>query len=389
MIAPGWAATSAYYGFFFLAIGAHLPFWPLWLADWGLSEAEIGAYTASAIATNVALGVLIPWVADSLGAPRRMLSALAALLVALYIAHLAIGSRAVLFAATLAAAGCIAGILPISNALALRAAERGGFGYATARSVGSAAFLLANLLCGAAVAAWGSGAALWWIALSFLPLVWLGLTHPGGAGAPIGRPRLADAARLARAPVFLVAMVAGAAPQGSHAVLYAYGSIHWRAQGLGDDVIGMLWAFGVLVEVVLMAVWGRWLIARLGGAGALALASGAGVIRWAAMALDPPLAWLWPLQAMHGLTFTAAHLGVMAFVQAAAPPRLAATAQGLTGPLAGGGLMAAGSFAAAWAYPAFGADAFWIGVALAALGLVAALTLARLWDGGRLAADAP
>ena len=36
------------------------------------------------------------------------------------------------------------------------------------------------------------------------------------------------------------------------------------------------------------------------------------------MTFDPGLIWLWPLQALHGLTFTAAHLGVMAFVQAAA-----------------------------------------------------------------------
>ena len=41
---PGWTHTSAYYGFLFLALGAHLPFWPLWLSDWGLSAAEIGLY---------------------------------------------------------------------------------------------------------------------------------------------------------------------------------------------------------------------------------------------------------------------------------------------------------------------------------------------------------
>lgn len=134
-----------------------------------------------------------------------------------------------------------------------------------------------------------------------------------------------------------------------------------------------------------MAIWGKALIDWLGAAGAILLAAGAGVFRWIVMTFDPGLIWLWPLQALHGLTFTAAHLGVMAFVQVAAPPQLAATAQGLTGALAGGIVMAGASFAAAWAYPAFGPDAYWIGAALALAGAAAAIALGRLWDGRELA----
>ena len=38
-------------------------------------------------------------------------------------------------------------------------------------------------------------------------------------------------------------------------------------------------------------------LARWGAAGAVALAAAAGVLRWVAMAFDPSLALLWPLQA--------------------------------------------------------------------------------------------
>ncbi len=384
---PGWSHTSAWYVFFFLFAGAHLPFWPLWLKDWGLSEAEVGAYSPAAIAMRVVLGVALPWIADRLNAPRRMLAVLALLMAVLYAAHFWIDTRPILFAATLATAAVAAGMMPMADALSLRAAAQSGFGYATARSVGSAAFLAANLICGLAVARWGVDAALWWIILSFPPLIWLGLRHPGGAGTPVGRPKLAEAWRLLKSPVFLAAMIAGAATQGSHAVLYAYGSIHWASQGIDDATIGALWALGVAVEVALMAIWGRALIDHLGAAGAILLAAGVGVFRWIIMTFDPSLIWLWPLQALHGLTFTAAHLGVMAFAQVAAPPQLAATAQGLTGALAGGVVMAGASFAAAWAYPAFGADAYWIGAALAAAGALAAIALQRSWGGGTLSVD--
>lgn len=384
---PGWSHTSAWYVFFFFFAGAHLPFWPLWLKDWGLSEAEVGAYSAAAIAMRVVLGVALPWIADRLNAPRRMLAVLALLMGVLYAAHFWIDTRPILFAATLATAAVAAGMMPMADALSLRAAAQNGFGYATARSVGSAAFLAANLICGLAVARWGVDAALWWIILSFPPLIWLGLRHPGGAGTTVARPKLSEAWRLLKSPVFLAAMIAGAATQGSHAVLYAYGSIHWASQGINDATIGALWALGVAVEVALMAIWGKAVIDRLGAAGAILLAAGVGVFRWIVMTLDPGLAWLWPLQALHGLTFTAAHLGVMAFVQAAAPPQLAATAQGLTGALAGGVVMAGASFAAAWAYPAYGPDAYWIGAALAAVGALAAIALQRSWAGGALSVD--
>ncbi len=384
MLTRAWSHTSAWYVFFFLFAGAHLPFWPLWLKNWGLTEAEVGAYSAAAIAMRVILGVTLPWIADRLNAPRRILAVLALLMSVLYAAHFWIDTRPVLFAATLAAAAVAAGMMPMADALSLRAAERGGFAYATARSVGSAAFLAANLLCGLAVARWGVDAALCWIILSFPPLIWLGLRHPGGAGTQVARPKLAEAWRLVRAPVFLAAMIAGAAVQGSHAVLYAFGSIHWAGQGIDDATIGALWALGVAVEVALMAIWGQALITRLGAPGAILLAAGASLFRWMVMTLDPGLAWLWPLQALHGLTFTAAHLGAMAFVRAATPPQLASTAQGLTGALAGGVVMAGASFAAAWAYPVFGAGAYWIGVALAIVGLIAAEALRRSWSGARL-----
>lgn len=385
---PGWSRTALFYWFFFLAMGAHLPFWPLWLADWGLTEAEVGAYTAAAVAARVVFGAVIPWAADRAGAPRRALALISAASAALILAHEAIApvvagaegagaGRALLLLATLASAAAMAGIMPIADALSLRAAERGGFAYAPARAVGSFAFLVATLACGWAVARWGSDAALWWIVITLAPMIWLGYAHPGGAGAALPRPDFGEMAALMRARPFLLTMIAGASLQGSHAVLYSYGSIHWRGQGIDDQTIGALWAFGVALEVILMIFAGRWLIERLGAAGAMALSGAVGVLRWACMTLDPGLLWLWPLQGLHAITFTAAFLGALAMVRAIAPESLSSTAQGLAGATAGGVVMAGAGFAAAAAYPAFGAGAYWIGAALSLVGLVAALALRR------------
>lgn len=130
-----------------------------------------------------------------------------------------------------------------------------------------------------------------------------------------------------------------------------------------------------------MALWGGALVRRLGPAGAISLSAGAGVARWSLMTVDPTGPLLWVLQASHALTFAAGHLGAVAFIVAAAPERLAGSAQGVFGAAAGGALMAAATAGAAAVYPWAGGGAFWIAAAMSLGGLVAARALARRWRG--------
>lgn len=379
------ARAALFYILFFAAMGAYLPFWPVWLADWGLTEAEVGLYVSAALAFKVIAGVGAPMLADFTGRPRRMTAALSLLAAALFIGHLGIGAPGLLFVATLAAAGAMAGVGPLGDALGLAGARSRGYDYARVRSAGSAAFLLASLATGWAMAHLGADAALWLIVASFALLAPVALRHPGEAarGEGVARASLGEALRLARSRPFLLMITAAAAAQASHAVMYAYGSLHWREQGLSEGVIGALWAFAVAAEVAFMLVAGP-ALARIGPARAIALAGGAAALRWTAMSFDPPFAALWPLQALHAVSFAAAHLGAMGFIATAAPPRLSASAQGLAGAGAVGVGMAAASAAAAWAYPVWGAGAYWIGTALGLLSLALAARLARIWSGERL-----
>src|SRR5262245_21683990 len=116
--------------------------------------------------------------------------------------------------------------------------------------------------------------------------------------------------------------------QSSHALYYGFSTMQWRGEGLDGVLIGALWGLGVAAEVALFALSGRlpgWLsptaMLAIGGAGA--------VVRWSAMAFDPPTALLPPLQLLHACSFAATHLGMMGFMARAVPRELAATAQGL------------------------------------------------------------
>jgi PPP family 3-phenylpropionic acid transporter len=130
-----------------------------------------------------------------------------------------------------------------------------------------------------------------------------------------------------------------------------------------------------VAEIVLFAVSGRLSVAP---ATLLLLGAAGAVIRWTAMALDPPAALLAPLQCLHALSFGTTLLGTLGLMTRTVPPSLGATAQGYLA-VALGLVMAAamglsGVLYARWGGLAYGAMALAAaaggGFAWAARGLV-------------------
>jgi PPP family 3-phenylpropionic acid transporter len=384
--------TCAWYGALFFAFGAHLPYWPVWLAEWGLSEAEIGTYMGVALVLRVVGSTALPALADRFAARRAVITVAALTAAGVFFMHLFIETRPMLLAATLAAAFATAPLVPLGEALGVRSAAMHGFAYAHARAMGSLAFLAMSMGLGALIARLGPGVVLWAVALNFIAVAALGAVHPGGGappGAGLDRSKLRETLRLMAHPVFLTFAVAASIGQASHAVFYVYGTLGWVSQGIDPGVIGLLWAIGVVAEVGLMLGPGRRLVERIGPAGAVMLAGAVGVLRWGLMSFEPPLALLWPIQCLHAVTFGVGYLGAMAFVAAAVPPRLQASAQGLYGGGIGGLAIALATLAAGAINASFGAaSADWLAAAMSGVGLLAARRLRRVWDGLSIV-DAP
>lgn len=381
--------TCAFYAAIFTAIGAHLPFWPVWLADWGLSEAEVGLYLGAGLVLRIAASAGLGALADRLAARRAILAGASLAAAAVFALHLAVETRAALFVLTLMVTATLSPMIPLGEALGLRAARMHAFPYAHARAAGSIAFLLSNLAVGWAIARTGPDAALYTLAGACLVAALLAAVHPGG-GAPPGSDGVADSARLKEGvgllarPRLALFTLAHALGQSSFAVYYLYGSLDWARQGIAPGTIGALWATGVIAETALMLGPGRLWVMRLGAAGALALGAGASVVRWGAMTVEPALWALWPLQALHALGFGLAHLAVMAFMAEALPLRLQASGQGVLVALMTGIGMALATLAAGEIRGAFGIEAAWgLAVALSAASLALALALHGLGRAAR------
>ena len=379
------ARLSVFYGAVFLVVGFHMPFWPVWLHSRGMSASEIGLLLASAAWLKIVGNPMIAHIADRRGERRRPIIALAAASLAVAALYLSASGFWQILAVTAVYAVAFSAMLPLADNLVLKAAYREGLDYGRIRLWGSITFIFAALLGGR----WLEGRSEDWIL--WLMLGGLAFTLVASYALPDISPPKSTAprraiGRLLTAPTFVLFLCAAGLAQASHAVLMGFGTIHWRAAGIGDGVIGLLWAEGVVAEIILFA-FGVWVLKRLGPGGLLVVGAAAGIVRWSATGLTTDIGWLIGLQFLHGLTFGATHLGAMHFLARAAPQAISATAQSIYSAAALGIALGIAMPVAGYLYEIFEADAFHAMTGVSLVALVLALLLVRHWDGGEIKLD--
>jgi PPP family 3-phenylpropionic acid transporter len=367
---------SALHAASFVGIGVYLPFFPVWLESKDLSATMIGVIIALPIIVRIlAVAPLLALTDRKLGRRQLLIASHLGQLVGFPVL-MAVDDGAMIAVLVGLIAVFQAAVMPGNDLVTANAVGRNpGLHYGRIRGFGSIAFLASSVAAGYLVAAVGADVILWLLALTpVLAILATQLALPTGdaegnvpAAAPLVRPE--------RVPkVVWIPMAAAALTQASHGGIYAFGSIHWRSIGFSDPIIGYLWAIGVVAEIAVFYLLGR-TVGRGAGLGLLLVGSGAATVRFAALALDPGLPTTFVLQALHGFSFGASHLGAMACLAALVPEQHRGRAQGLLGSLVAFG-MAAATVASGFVYRAAGPAAF---AAMAPLGAIGfALTLAAM-----------
>lgn len=365
----------------FAAAGISMPFSPVFYEARGLSAADIGLMMGIGMWVRFAGHMTAGTIADRLGERRRVLIVLALAALATCLAYIPLQGFWAIAPLFLIGTLVISPMFSLGENLALLAARGRGIDYGRVRLWGSVSFLIVSFGAGAILV---GRSADWVLGMLIVCHVLL------AAGAFLlpdvrverGPARRGGAFALLRLPMFWLFLGASGAVQTSHGVYYAFSTLYWREAGLSELTIGFLWAVGIFAEIGLFAFATR-VTSRFAPATLMTVGALGAVLRWSLTAATVDATALVFLQALHGVSFCATHLGAMQFIIRAIPDAMSASAQSLHSALAIGGLMGISMTAGGYVFSEFGGPAaFLLMAGFAATGVLLARLLAARWNGG-------
>jgi PPP family 3-phenylpropionic acid transporter len=337
---------SAFYFMFFVYGGAYVAYFPLYLADRGLSAAELGWVLALPPLARAFAPAAWGWIADRYAAHRAVVVFSCAVTAAAFAVlpftdqiGLLIGVMSVLSA----------GALPLVEAITLGslAGEPGRYG--PIRLWGSVGFIAAVLAGGA------------W--LDFQPVA----TLPGTLAVfmlatlviAVGLPARLPAAsvyadtrivKLSFTPQVRALLGAGFFMAVAHGALYAFFTLYLGQKGYSATAIGMLWTLGVLAEILVFLYLPQ-LFRRYALSTILLASLICGVLRFLALGWAADALWMVLLaQLLHAATFGSFHAAAVAAVHRVFPSSAQATGQTIFSSVSYGAGAAAGTVLAGWGW---------------------------------------
>lgn len=351
--------SQFFFGFFFV-YGIYLPFWALWLAQKGMDSSQVGLLVGAAFATRCVANLLLT--------PR--LHNIERLIPTLRILVLVGITSLVLFSAfqdfywylvvTVLFNFSIGPTMPLTDALANYYSNLRLLDYGHSRLWGSVSFIVGSILVGELAAKWGERAVFYTALVGIIVLFLLSMCSP----LPLPRKVKSEKGekpesvfRLLKNRSVLLFLALVSCVQGSHSAYYGFSTIHWQSIGYSEETIGYLWGLGVLGEIVVFGiskkVFTNWTVRGL-----FVLSSCAIIGRWAITAVASEFYALALAQGLHGLTFAAAHIAAVRYIQLA-PVRLAVPLQALYNALPLGLVVAVLTPISGWGFEHVGSCVFW------------------------------
>ncbi|MFN6145380.1 MAG: MFS transporter [Planctomycetota bacterium] len=385
-----WLGFAAFYAAAFAVLAVYMQFFPAWLhGAGGLKEAEVSVVMAAQTVARTLLGTYWAHRVDRRGDARPILLGLAAASVGAF-ALFGVAPGLVGFAVVAFLFGSLfSPMYPICDAAAMQAAAAQGQSFGRMRGVGSAAYMLALLAMGALVQRSGLAPTYGVLLVGMMAMAATALLLPranGHLGATAGAAAAATAnsatppwTTLLAQPSLWLLLGAAALIQGSHATFYNLSTVHWADRGIDASVASIVWAEGILAEILLF--WfARTTVDRLRPTTLMLAGAAAAVVRWCVVGATTDVGLLLATGWLHALSFGCTYLGSLRALDRRVPAPLRATAQGLLGAATSGVGMVVGGLAGGFVYDVAAGGAFFAMAAFAGAGGWLAWRLRRAMD---------
>ena len=310
---PYWR-LSAFYLFYFMALGAFLPYWALYLQSQGYDHVQIGIILAILPATKIISPNVSGWLADRTDRSVFLIRISSWLTAAgcLLLVH-ADGFWPMVVASSLVGLFWNAP-LPLFEAVTLAYLRGETHRYSQIRLWGSLGFIIAV----ASLGAWLED----WLMVECLPQVVLGLFVAmslvscviGERSVRMGGPNVTSFRRILAHPEVLAFMAVFLLVQVAHGPYYTFFSVYLKDHDYDPGQIGLLWSVGVVAEVLLF-IWVGSMVRRIGLRRMVLAALLLGVVRWALIAwcVDSFVVVL-GAQTLHAATFGVSHVAAIHLV---------------------------------------------------------------------------
>ncbi|WP_019339320.1 MFS transporter [Stutzerimonas stutzeri] len=347
---PYWR-LSGFYFFYFALLGSAAPFLGLYFDHLGFSAERIGELVAIPMLMRCLAPNLWGWLGDVTG--RRLAIVRIGALCTLISFSLIFYSKSYAWLALVMALHAFFwhAVLPQFEVITLAHLGAQTARYSQIRLWGSIGFIAAVV---------GLGALFEHLSLDIYPIavltIMIGIVMSSAwvpNAAPAEHPELDGQGGFFRQlcrPGVLAFFVCVGLMQVSHGPYYTFFTIHLEALGYGRGTIGLLWALGVVAEILIFLVMAR-LLARFSLRQVLAASFVLAALRWLLLGtLADHLGVLLIAQLMHAATFGSFHAAAIHFVQRSFGHRQQGQGQALYATLAGvGGALGALYSGYSWA----------------------------------------
>jgi PPP family 3-phenylpropionic acid transporter len=360
----------------FIPAGIHLPYFPLWLEANGFGAEQIAVILAAPMFLRVVTTPFITAIADRAKDRANVLVLVVAASLLMSLGYFLPPSYATVLGVSLALSVFMAPHPPLTDSLALSGVRRFGSNYAKMRIWGSTSFLCANLGGGIILSATSAEVVPIIISIGFCGTLLASFLAPRlgppRRASPLSAAGLHDAAPKLMNRFFVLSVAGAGLINASHAFLFGFISIYWKSIGVGETVVGFLWAFAVVSEVGMFMVFTRF-TGRVSTSLLLALAGLFSIIRWTAFPLIWPLGLGVPgffaVQALHSFSTGLILIGVQKLIVETVPEERMGAAQGIAY-FANGFAMATATLLSGPLYELLGVNGLFVMSDVAAAGLV-------------------
>ncbi|BBH34769.1 MFS transporter [Pseudomonas sp. St290] len=351
---PYWRLSS-FYLFYFALLGSTAPFLALYFDHLGFNAARIGELVAIPMLMRCVAPNIWGWLGDYTG--RRLAIVRFGAICTLLTFSLVFIDKSYAWLAMVMALHAFFwhAVLPQFEVITLAHLSGQASRYSQIRLWGSIGFIITVVLLGRLFE---------WLSLDIYPVAlvlimagiilasfWVPNAQPLQGARVAGEGFL----RQLRNPGVLAFYICVGLMQVSHGPYYTFLTLHLEHLGYSRGLIGMLWAVGVVAEVLVFLLMSR-ILARFSVRRVLLASFLLAALRW--LLLGSLAEFLWVLlfaQVLHAATFGSFHAAAIHFVQRSFGPRQQGQGQALYAALAGTG-GALGALYSGYSWNALGAS---------------------------------